>query len=96
MGTNSSDHEVALGASALGLEDVVDLVGGAGQSADGQVGVIEGGDGALLTNSSDQEEAGLAYALAVDVEGVDVLTDSARVGENWDGPGSDGGGDADS
>jgi len=95
LGADSADNEEALGAGTLGLEDVVYLVGGAGDSADGQIGIVEGGDGALLADACDQVVAGLADTLAVDVEGVDVLTGSGLVWQSGGGSGSNGGGYAD-
>lgn len=95
LGADSADHEEALGAAALGLEDVVYLVCGAGDSADGQIGIVEGIDGALLADACDQVVAGLADTLAVDVEGVDVLTGSGLVWQSGGGSGSNGGGYAD-
>lgn len=96
MSTNTADSEVALGTVTNGLENVIDLIGRAGDSADSQTRVIESCNWALLTNTSNQVEAGLADTLTSDIEGVDVLTGSRRVRKSWGRSGRSGGGNTDS
>ena len=81
LSAHSVDLEVSLGAVALSSDDVVDLIGQTGDSADAQVGVVEGVCCALLANAVDQVVARLADALPVHLEGVDVLAEPRRVGE---------------
>lgn len=77
----SVDDVVGASTSALARDDVVDLVGLAGDAADAQGGIVEGVRRALLADTCDQVVAGHADALVVDQDSVDVL---ARARSHWE------------
>lgn len=72
LSADSVDHEEGSGTGALSSDDVVDLVGWAGDATDAEIGIVEGGSRALLADGADEVVAGLADADSTDEESVDV------------------------
>ena len=94
LGADVVDEEVFGSALANTLKNVVDFVGVTGDSADGEVDIVEG---ALRTNDAsavDFVETGLADAETVDEEGVGVCALARRVGQSGGRSRSGGFGDA--
>jgi len=96
LSTNASDSEVSLSTDTFSPEDIINFISITGNSADSKVRVIESGNWALLTNTSDQVVAGPTDTLTIDDKGVGILADSWRVGKLRSGSGGSCGGNADS
>lgn len=94
LGADVVDEEVLGSALANTLKDVVDLVGGAGDSADGEVDIVESALGTNDASAVDLVETGLADTETVDEEGVGVGALTGRVGQSGGRSGRVGLGDA--
>ena len=84
LSADSIDSEEEFGAGTLCLDDIVNFVGRAGDTADEETDIIEGIGRALLTNSIDFMIARLTDTESVGFIGIDIGAGTGRVGKlSW-------------